>query len=435
MNGGRDDDRAAEPEQLVEHFFRREYAGLVALLARRFGFALIDVIEDMVQEALAEALRTWRFRGAPDNPAAWLYRVAQNRVIDALRRDRTHSAALEELSLRAESNAAATETESPGVPLEDIDDSLLRMIFTCCHPSLDRGSQLALTLKVLCGFGDHEIARGLLISAAAAKKRVTRAKRRLQLNQVQLQLPGPALLNERLDAVHDVLYLMFNEGYHATRGDVAVRLDLCEEAARLCHLLCVSDLGRPPTRALLALMLFHAARFDARIGKDGVAVLLADQDRSLWDRDMMRVAEYWLARSAEGSDVSRFHLEAGIARLHCQAASIEETRWTDILRHYELLDRLFPSPVYQLNQAVVLGRLNRSSEGVQLLQSLQLEQSLRDYPLWHCALADLLEREGRGVDAVSHWRAARELVKSDHERTLLDGRIAAIGMSDGGGCG
>ena len=407
-----------EPEELVENFFRLESASLVAVLTRAFGFPLIDVVEDMVQQAMLEALRVWRINGVPDNPAGWLHRVARNKIIDVLRHDRK----------RDRNSVEALAVELPGDQFmlfdsDELQDSLLRMIFACCHPTLDRQSQLALTLKVLCGLGDQEIGRGLLISASAAKKRVTRAKQHLQLNQFSLDLPVPEKLMQRLETVHEVLYLMFNEGYSATRGDLPVRIDLCEEAVRLCHLLCESDLGLPTTRALLALMLFHAARFESRLNDSGSHVLLADQDRSLWDRDMMRVAEYWLVRSAEGG-VSRFHLEAGIARIHCNATSIAETDWDGIVRHYDALLKFDNSPIYTLNRAVALGQLGRVEEGISALRSIERNQSLKRYPLFHCAMADLLVQSNRPDQAIEHWQLALNNIHASHDKKLIEARIA-----------
>lgn len=418
-----------QPSQLVEYCFRHEAAGLVAVLTRSFGFALVDLVEDKVQDALLEALSLWRISGPPDRPVAWLYRVARNRIIDSLRRQRTQASALEHLSYSGEaSSLGESARRSQGVAPDEIQDGLLRMLFVCCHPRLDRGSQLALSLKVLCGLGDPEIARGLLITPSAAKKRVLRAKQQLQAQAVSLDLPSPQELGARLDVVHEALYLMFNEGYLATRGALPVRVDLCEEAARLCHLLAESEWGSPATRALLALMLFHAARFESRMSDTGASVLLQDQDRSRWDRRMMQVAQQWCLRSAEGNIVSRFHLEAGIARLHCQAASIDETDWSSILRHYDLLQTHFPSPMVKLNRAIVLGRLGQTEEALAELRALAEEPSLATYAFYPCALADLYSRGGQAALAVAHWHRALELVQSAHERQSILARLHSEGM-------
>ena len=412
-----------ETGQLVEHFFRRESANLVAVLTRAFGFALINVIEDMVQESMMQALRSWRIHGVPENPSAWIHRVARNRIIDVLRRDR--EAANTETVL---ANAVETRQDLLSFDQPRIDDSLLRMIFACCHPTLERRSRLALTLKVLCGFGDQEVARGLLLKPEAVRKRVTRAKRYLQLNRVSLEFPSESELAARLDSVHDILYLMFNEGYSSTRGDSAVKIDLCEEAARLCHLLCESEFGRPTSFALLALMLFHASRLESRMDESGDVILLEEQDRTRWDSDMIRVANVWLTRSSQGAP-SRFHLEAGVARLHCLAPSVDETDWSAIVKHYDLMQQLFPSALVRLNRAVARSRLGQHESALAQLQELEREGELRDYPLLFCALAEVLQHLGKTERAITYWRMALEHIHSTPDRQLIESRIAAWSTS------
>lgn len=417
-------DGADVEDALADSFFRLQTANLVSVLTRAFGIGLIDTVEDMVQEAMLEAVRNWRIQGVPRNPAAWLHRVARNRVIDALRRQRgTSLLAPEELP------AAPTRISFAEAAIQD---SLLVMMFACCHPGLNRDSRLALTLKVLCGLGDQEIARGMLVSPAAAKRRVTRAKRYLQLNQVRLAPPGPEELQARLDTVHDVLYLMFNEGHSATRGDSPLRVDLCEEAARLCHLLCQSPLAQPGTRALMALMAFHAARFDARLEGQGAAVLLEDQDRSLWDQKLIESGEFWLAQSCGGSGVSRFHLEAGIAQLHCRAASVEATNWPAIVRLYDRLLQMQPSPFYRLNRAIALSRTGSEREALQLLSAEDLAEALRDYPFYHCALATLQQQQGMRQQACRAWEAALNLVHTAHDRCWIEQQLANCRSGENG---
>jgi RNA polymerase sigma-70 factor (ECF subfamily) len=405
-----------EPEQVVENFFRHESAKLIAVLTRKFGFSLLDVVEDMVQEALCQALHTWKINGPPDNPAAWLHRVASNRILDALRRE-SKSQPLGEDDLPSHEQTSLT------FEIDELNDSLLRMIFACCQPSLDRKSQLALTLKVLCGLGDKEIARGLLMNPSAVKKRVTRAKRFLQLNRVTMELPAPAQMSMRLDAVHEVLYLLFNEGYSTTRGDLPMRIDLCEEAARLCHLLCTSKVGQPTTFALMALMLFHAARFKSRINPSGQSILLEDQDRALWDRRMIAVADDWLTRSARGDQVSRFHLEAGIAKLHCMAPSIEKTKWQGIVDHYDFLIQNYDSPIYRLNRAIAVGQTGQLDRAIETIQAIRSDSAFNNYPLIDCALAKLQLQAGQATAAIENWERALDGEESSVNRELIQSKI------------
>ncbi|MEL7337444.1 MAG: DUF6596 domain-containing protein, partial [Planctomycetota bacterium] len=362
-----------------------------------------------------------RHNGAPDDPAAWLQCAAKNRIIDVVRRERRRQP-------WEDSHGQSLSSESSGdaflVEPDEVQDSVLRMIFICCHPSLSRTSQLALTLRLVCGFGQGEIASALLQSPEAIKKRITRAKQSLQLNDISLQLPAAELLHERLDAVHDVLYLMFSEGHCASQGEVQIDIDLCEEAARLCHLLCNSPTQVPATSALLSLMLFHAARLESRTDDAQATILLDEQDRDLWDRDMIRVAEYWLARSTTGDDVSRFHLEAGIARLHCNSPSIDETDWMAILRHYDLLIHLYPSPLYGLSRSVILGRMDRHDEAQTQLAAVQ--NDLKRYALADCVAADLATRRGDTSAAQRYLRFALEKNISPHQRTLIQHRLESL---------
>ena len=309
QNSDRRSDESSD--SLVEHFFRHEHANLVSVLSRVFGLARLDLIEETVQSAMLQAMNTWKQKGLPKNPAGWIHRVARNRILDELRREEVFRRAMAEVAIPEEAPEQLVQRWMEGA---DLSDSLLRMIFVCCHPMLDRQSQIALTLKVLCGFGVHEIARGLLLKPENLKKRIQRARKKLAEEAIAIELPGPEELQVRLSAVHDALYLMFNEGYSTSRGADPIRDDLCEEAARLSHLLCTSGVGNRATYALLALMLFHGSRLESRTDSDGRVVLLEDQDRTCWDHDLILVADQWMQKA--GLPESRFHLEAGIAMLH-----------------------------------------------------------------------------------------------------------------------
>src|SRR5262249_52758096 len=290
---------SAQPEPvapLVEHFFRHEAGRLVSVLTRIFGWRHFDLVEDMVQATLLDALEAWRIRGVPDNPSAWVPPVAKNKILDALRPPRIGERILGEL---ASIQPAHTQGLDDMFFDSEIEDSQLQMIFACCHPHLARENQLALTLKALCGFSNAEIARALLVSEETIKKRLQRATRDLVDHQVVLDPPAADELAARLDSVHQVLYLLFNEGHSSSDGETAIRTDLCEEAARLCHLLCSHPRFRTPaTDALMALMLFHAARLESRLDHHGSVLLLEEQDRCKWDRRLIRRAQEFLARSA-----------------------------------------------------------------------------------------------------------------------------------------
>lgn len=416
--------------QLVEHFFRHESANLIAVLTRAFGVHRIDLVEDTVQSAMLEAMHQWKQKGPPDNPAAWIHRVAKNRILDRLRRDAIHERAL---AFAGQSREACEALVDQWLQENEIPDSLLRMIFVCCHPKLDRSSQIALTLKVLCGFGVGEIGRALLMPRETVKKRIQRAKAKLQELRVSIDSSCADENKNRLHSVHDVLYLIFNEGYSTSQGHEPIRDDLCEEAARLCHLLCLDkNLSTPTTRALLALMLFHGARLEARRDDQGTPILLEDQDRNRWDRSLIRIAESWLA-SSKGNEISRFHFEAAIAQQHCQAASVEQTNWRLIVQIYDRLISLFDSPIYVLNRAIARGQQGETEQGLRDLDEISTQPGMSNYFLIECARARLFELDDSPRAAIDCYLKALSGNTAAHEKSLLKKKIQALSVGQPSG--
>ncbi len=411
---------STEPNQLVEHFFRHESANLKAVLTRAFGVQHLDLVEDKVQDAMIEAMHAWR-HGVPENPAGWIHRVARNRILDVLRRARIHERAVTSLG---HSEAKTVFMVERWLEKDRLPDSLLRMMFVCCHPALDRRSQIAMTLKILCGFSVAEIAHGLLMSKEATKKRVQRAKKALADLAVRLELPAAADLHDRLAAVHDVLYLLFNEGYSASHGSEPLHEDICEEAARLCHLLCEHDeLGTIDSRALLALMLFHAARLEARIDSEGAVVLLEDQNRLQWNPSLIGIADYWLEASKTATP-SRYHYEAAIAQLHCRAPSVKATRWDEVVKLYDRLIAIRPSPIYVLNRAIARGQSGDPSTGLAELDSIRNRSEMRHYYLLDCAEARLYELLGERHQARLAYERALGADLAEHEKRLLSKKLS-----------
>ncbi len=408
--------------QLVEHFFRHESANLVAVLTRAFGFRRIDLVEDMVQVAMLEAMHSWKQRGVPENPAAWIHRVAKNRILDALRREKTHEKAL---ALSGQSMGYQESIVEKWLDEKHLPDSLLRMMFVCCHPSLERKTQIALTLKTLCGFGFSEIARGLLLADETIKKRIQRAKKKLATANVDLELPPRNELDQRRNVVHDVLYLMFNEGYSTSHGTAPIRDDICEEAVRLCHILCESPCASAATNALLALLLFHAARLEARIDEAGAVILLEDQDRSKWDCRLIGIAQGWLAKSKTDQPTT-FHLEAAVVMQHCIAPSVEATDWDTIVRLYTRLLQLRESPIYALNRAIALAQAGDTAEAMSQLQLLKDRKDLENYLLLNCAFARIHELEGRTEDAIDCYLTALSKTVAPHEKALLERKLRLL---------
>jgi RNA polymerase sigma factor (sigma-70 family) len=415
----------AQPEPvapLVEHFFRREAGRLVSVLTRFFGWRNFDLVEEMVQATLLEALQSWRARGIPDNPSAWIHKVAKNKVLDSLRHTEvTRRVTRDWIALRPLHYEGIDELFLDTA----IEDSQLRMFFACCHPMLARENQLALTLKTLCGFGTSEIARALLVNEETVKKRLQRATKDLVDHHISLGPPDAAQLIDRLDAVHQVLYLIFNEGHSSSRGETAIRTDLCEDAAYLCHLLCMHPhCSTPTTRALMALMLFHAARLESRLDDQGCILLMEDQDRARWDNRLIERAKYFLDQSAEGTVVSIFHLEAGIAMYHCSAASYEETDWPAILRLYDAMLTIHRSPVYLLNRAIVLSEIAGPRAGITALDEMTEYAALRHYHLFDATLGELYRRAGDLNQARQYLEAARQKTRSPHDHAIIDRRLS-----------
>ena len=415
--------------QLVDHLFRQQAGRMVSHLVRVLGAAHVDLAEDVVQEALVVALRRWPFTGVPDDPAAWLVQVARNRAIDVLRRHANLRDKLAELRAWGASTAERDETRFG----DELDDDSLRMIFACSHPAIAADARGPLTLKLAGGFGVAEIARAFLSREPAIAQRIVRAKRRLRAGDVALEVPAPAELPARLDSVLEVLYLMFNEGYAAHRGERLVRADLVDEAIRLGRLVAAHPVtGVPRAHALLALMLLQGARLPARVDAGGRLLLLAEQDRSLWDRRRITAGFRHLERAAEGHELSEYHVQAAIAACHLSAASADTTDWPQILTHYEVLARHFPSPVVALNRAVAMAMVDGPEHGLAALEPLAELPELDDYYLLPATRGELLRRSGRDREARAEFQCALDLVSTEPERRFLQARLASVGAAPGG---
>ncbi len=415
-----------EVDSLVEHLFRRESGKLVSGLTRLFGPHNLDLAEDVVQEVLLLALRRWPFDGIPRNPAGWLYQAARNKAVDMLRREQF----VKRLEPHVRDELAPAGATGPLVARlfldGEIEDDTLRMMFTCCHPALPLESQIALTLKILCGFSAAEIGRALLTQEAAIQKRLSRARQKIREERIAFAVPPARELAPRLRAVLSVLYLTFNEGYSASFVAEPIRKDVCLEAMRLGALLTQHPVGRaPPAFALMALMCFHAARFDARVDDDGHLVMLAHQDRSRWDRAFIAEGLRYLDGSAQGEEISEFHLEAGIAALHCQAETWATTDWAGILRHYDLLMTLKPSPVVALNRAIAIAELRGPPAGLEALRELPAHPVMEAYHLLPATLGELHFRLGELDEAARHFERAITLTASRAERRHLEDKLRA----------
>lgn len=394
---------------------------MVAVLTKHFGFAQREVAEDLVQETLLAALSAWRV-SVPDDPTAWLYRVARHKALDLVRRQQRFGEISHELAYLAATDAPESEWFSE----PRIQDSQLRMMFACCHPALSPEGQIALILRSLCGLSVGEIASAFLTGKDTIEKRLYRTKEKIRQAGISLDLPADTDLVPRLDGVLKTLYLLFNEGYHS-KSETLVRLDLLEDAMRFVKLLReYPPTDRPEVRALLALMCFQAARAESRFDADGALVLLPDQDRARWNRPLIGQGIRYLRQSAVGEEITAYHLEAAIAHEHAIAPSYAATNWPYLLRYYDLLLARYPSPVVGLNRAVVVAEVRGAGAGLQALDELAERARLADFYLFHAVRGDFLQRLQRPAEARACYQRALALQPSVPERRLLETRLAAL---------
>ena len=397
---------------------------MVSVLTRLFGVRHLALAEDVVQDAFRQALETWKFRGVPDDPSAWLMTTAKNRALDVLRRERTQRRFAPDLALRLESEWTLAPVVDEVFDAGGLRDSQLRMIFSCVHPLLPEETQVALVLHLLCGFGIDETAAAFLKNPAAMEKRLGRAKKTLQESKELFDLRGAGDVATRLPSVLRALYLLFNEGYHGASPEAAVRAELCDEALRLAKLL----LENPPTatagaQALAALFHFLRARLPARLDDAGELALLVDQDRARWDLGHLAEGRRRLELSARGDALTAYHLEAGIAALHSEARTLETTDWQGIVSFYDALLRVQPSPVVALNRAVAIAQRDGAARGLEEIGRIAGHERLLRYPFYYAALGELELRLGHHEAAVRWFEAAVGRARNPPEKRFLACRL------------
>ncbi len=402
----------------LEIVLKAAYPRARATLVRLLGD--FDQAEDALQEAAARAIRSWPERGMPDNPVAWLIRTGRNHMIDVIRHRAVEKQHATSFAILADQGDPHADDAIAGAP---IDDDLLRLVFTCCHPALTSEGQIALTLKTVAGLTVEEIGRSFLVSPSTMEKRLTRAKAKIRQDRIPYEVPAQAQLPARLDAALAVVYLIFNEGYKASHGPDLMRPRLCGEAIRLGRILARAFRDPPEVTGLLALMLLQHSRATARIDADGEIVPLDDQDRMLWNRELIVEGQSLVEKSLRRGQPGSYQIQAAIAAVHAQATKPAETDWAQIAILYRQLEHYQPSPVITLNRAVAVARSEGPAAGIALLQTIEGLPSMQAYHHFHGARAALLLEEDRPAEAKLAFERALSLTKNDRERAFLEKRI------------
>lgn len=412
-------DTAQETRIRVDEVYRAESRQVLATLIRLLG--AFDAAEEALQEAFAVAMEQWPRDGLPANPRAWLVSTGRFKAIDGMRRRARHDASLSELAKHLESTTGDSSAQED----ESIEDDRLRLIFTCCHPALAEEAQLAMTLREVCNLTTEEIARAFLTKPATIAQRIVRAKAKIRDARIPYEVPPPSEHPERLDTVLRVVYLVFNEGYSASFGTSLTRADLSGEAIRLGRLL-FQLLPEPEVTGLLALMLLHESRRPARTSANGDLVLLEQQDRSLWNQTQITEGIAFVERALSSKRIGPYTLQAAIAAVHAEASSAEQTDWAQIVALYDVLLRVEPSPIIQLNRAVAVAMRDRPATGLELVDALLARGELAQYHLAHAARADLCRRLGKNADARVSYERALAFAKQEPERRFLEQRLMEL---------
>ncbi len=405
-------------EELIPHLFRTEFTKITAVLCKLFGIEHIQVAEDIAGETFLLALETWSYKGAPENPVAWLYAVAKNKAKNILKRNQTFSKKIQP-QLK---NSVVTSSEIEiDLSEKNITDSQLQMLFAVCHPSISAEAQISLALRILCGFGIEEIANAFLSNKETINKRLYRAKEKLHHEKVQIEFPSEKEIDKRLDNVLTTLYLLFNEGYYSESSDNILREDLCLEAMRLTYLLIENEqTNLPRVNALLSLMCFHASRFAARKNENGEVVLYQDQDEKLWNAELISKGIFFINKASQGKIISKYHLEASIAYWHTIKADTKE-KWESILLLYNQLLQIEYSPVAALNRTFALSKVYGKQEAIKEAEKLQLTNNHYYYTL----LGELY-KDINNTKAKQYFEAAYSLAKTQTDKRTIKKKIAGL---------
>jgi RNA polymerase sigma-70 factor (ECF subfamily) len=416
-----------EIKPLVDHLFRHESGKLVAILTCIFGTEHIELAEDVVQDSLLKALDQWRYNGVPDNPSGWLFRVAKNKALNLLEREKYKRNYVKQVSdnLRSEQS---TGSETDFFSNKWIQDDQLRMIFICCHPAISPDSQIALALKTLCGFSISEIAKAFLTTEENINKRLVRARQNIRDAKIPFEIPHAKEVDKRLNTMLETIYLLFNEGYSASKGNDVIRYELCEEAIRLAQIVLDNNSfdSKENVHALLGLMFLNASRFKARQDAEGNLLTMEQQDRSVWDKQMRAVGLFHLAEAFKNESIGVYHILAAISAQYSIALDYESTDWKNILSLYDSLIQLDKSPVVLLNRAIVVSKVNGSKQALAELQKIKHDPSLKNYYLYHSTQAEFFTELNEFAKAIMSLEKATQLAPLQSERELFKKKIDAL---------
>ncbi|MDB5141579.1 MAG: ylaC [Mucilaginibacter sp.] len=404
-----------EQQELIPHLFRTEYRKIVSVLSKRFGFDQVEIAEDIAGDTFLAAAQSWPYKGIPPNPAAWLYNVAKNKAKNYLQRN-----TIFEDKVSAELKSSLSDISEMEIDLspQNINDSQLQMMFAICHPSISAEAQIGLSLRILCGFGIEEIANAFLTNKETINKRLFRAKEKLREEKIKIEFPGLSEIDERLSPVLITIYLLFNEGYYSVSQNKTLRQELCFEAMRLCTMLVENkNTNRPQVNALLALMCFHASRFEARLGKDGELILYEEQDTNLWNTDLISKGGYFLNCAAIGNQISKYHLQATIAYWNTHKEDTKE-KWETILQLYNHLLQIDYTPVAALNRTYALSKVKGKQEAIIEAKKLNLANTH-----FYFALLGELYTEVDNEEAKRNFHKAFSLAKTQMEKQTIQRKI------------
>ncbi len=420
---------------IVDHLFRQESGKMVSVLVKMFGPKHLELAEDVVQNTLIKALELWKYNGPPENPRAWLYRVAKNNALDIIRRE--NRSQLLDLSdpeqqlLNSEYTLSSTLDQ---IWQEDrIKDEFLSMMFACCHPEISTENQITFILKTLCGFSTKEVAKAFLTSEDVISKRLYRTKEYFRKYNSKLELPSKQQIKKRVNAVSTAIYLLFNEGYHSTHSEDLIRKDLIAQALYLCKvLLDYKYTNLPEINALMSLMCFHTARSESRVSEEGEIVLLADQNREEWNQELINAGRNYLFESGSGDHISHFHFEALIAYEHCIAKKYEDTNWLAIWNYYEQLLAFKFDPIVYFNQCMVTLELKGAKAALQALKKLEDNKLMKSYSLYYSGKGEILLRLGKKKEAEQMWLKAKSKTKSKQEKVFLEKKLQSLQLKNSG---